>query len=238
MCSRSIVSPPASAPCCAAWLRAHLRRGDRAPREGQARLPPIRGNRLLNGGEGWVLSGPMATSDATQSGDGAQQGGNGEGGNGATERRSRPQGDRVRRGQARPPGQGHLPHRPPEDAAHPPLRGARRRDVRQGQDRRLPPPLHRRGGDRRRRHPGAPRNGLPDVHLPRARPGHRARHPSQRGHGRAVRPRGRLLVRPRRLDAPLRLGQALPRRLRDRRRLAAAVGRRRARAPTTWTPRT
>ena len=26
----------------------------------------------------WVLSGPMATSDATQSGDGAQQGGNGE----------------------------------------------------------------------------------------------------------------------------------------------------------------
>ena len=29
---------------------------------------------------GWVLSGPMATSDATKSGDGAGQGGNGEGG--------------------------------------------------------------------------------------------------------------------------------------------------------------
>ena len=44
--------------------------------------------------------------------------------------------------------------------------------------------------------------------------------------------------RPRRLHAPVRLGQALPRRLRDRRRLAAAVGRRRARRATTWRPRT
>ena len=59
---------------------------------------------------------------------------------------------------------------------HPPLRGARGRDVRQGQDRRLPPPLHRRGGDGRGRHPGASRHRLPDVHLPRARPGDRARH--------------------------------------------------------------
>src|SRR6187455_1122710 len=31
---------------------------------------------------GWVLSGPMATSDATKSGDGASKGGNGEGGDG------------------------------------------------------------------------------------------------------------------------------------------------------------
>ncbi len=43
---------------------------------------------------------------------------------------------------------------------------------------------------------------------------------------------------PRRLDAPVRLGQALPRRLRDRRRLAAAVGGRRRSRATTWRPRT
>ena len=122
---------------------------------------PQPGESAIEGGEGWVLSGPMATSDATQSGDGAQQGknGEGEGGNGgqSPERRSRPQGDRLRRGQARPPRQGHLPHRPPEDAPHPPLRGARRRDVREGEDRRLPPPLHRRGGHHRRRDAGAAR---------------------------------------------------------------------------------
>ena len=74
----------------------------------------------------------------------------------------------------------------------------------------------------RRRHPGAPGHRLPDVDLPRARPGARPRHPSERRDGRAVRPRGRLLGRPRRLDAPVRLGQALPRRLRHRRRQPAA----------------
>ena len=40
---------------------------------------------------------------------------------------------------------------------------------------------------------------------------------------------GRMLARPRRLDAPVRLGQALPRRLRHRGRLAAAQRRRGAR---------
>ena len=189
---------------------------------------PQPGESAIEGDERWVLSEPMATSDATQAGDGAQQGGNGRGRE-RPRRRNGPQGDRLRRGQARPAGQGDLPHRPREDAAHPPLRGARRRDVRQGEDRRLPPPLYRRGGDHRRRHPGAPRHRLPDVDLPRARPGASARHTPERRHGRAVRPRRRLLQRPRRLHAPVRLGQALPRRLRHRRRLAPAVGGRRAR---------
>ena len=62
--------------------------------------------------------------------------------------------------------------------------------------------------------------------------------PPERGDGRAVRPRGRLLRRPRRLDAPVRLGAALPRRLRDRRRQPAAGGRRRRWRPTTRRPRT
>ena len=66
------------------------------------------------------------------------------------------------------------------DAAHPPLRGARRRDVRQGEDRRLPAPRDRRGGDDRRRHPGDARRRLPAVDLPRARPGARPRHDARR----------------------------------------------------------
>ena len=121
------------------------------------------------------------------------------------------------------PGRGNLPPDPEQDAADPPLRGARGRDVRQGQGRRLPPPVHRRGGHHRRRHPGAARDRLPDVDLPRARPGARPRHPSQQRHGRAVRPQGRHLGRPRRLHAPVRRRAALPRRLRDRRRHAAAL---------------
>ena len=136
------------------------------------------------------------------------------------------------------PRQGHLPRRPEEDDADPPLRGARGRDVREGQDRRLPAPLHRRGGHGRRRHPGAARRGLPALHLPRARPGARARHAAERGHGRAVRPRGRLLGRPRRLDAPVRLRAPLPRRLRDRGRQPAAGGRRGAGLRLHARPRT
>ena len=57
-------------------------------------------------------------------------------------------------------------------------------------------------------------------------------------HGRAVRPRGRLLAGPRRLDAPVRLGQALPRRLRHRRRQPAALAPASRSPATTWRTRT
>jgi pyruvate dehydrogenase E1 component alpha subunit len=43
---------------------------------------PQPGEMSIERANGWVLSGPMATSDATQSGDGAPQRGNGEGDNG------------------------------------------------------------------------------------------------------------------------------------------------------------
>src|SRR5918996_1627758 len=43
---------------------------------------PQPGESAIEGGERWVLSEPMATSDATQAGDGAQQGGSGESANG------------------------------------------------------------------------------------------------------------------------------------------------------------
>ncbi len=132
----------------------------------------------------------------------------------------------AQRHPALPPRRRHLPPRAGEDEPHPALRGAGGRDVRQGQDRRLPPPLHRRGGHGGGRHPGAARHGLPDVHLPRARPGHRPRHPAGGRDGRALRARGRLLGRPRRLHAPLRPRAALPRRVRDRGRQPSAVRRR------------
>src|SRR3954471_12982043 len=65
----------------AAWLG--RRSGGRFAREARGMLPsPQTGEIAVEPVNGWVLSGPMATSDATQSGDGAQQGGNGEGGNG------------------------------------------------------------------------------------------------------------------------------------------------------------
>ena len=104
------------------------------------------------------------------------------------------------------------------DDAHPPLRGARGRDVREGEGRRLPPPRHRRGGDDRRRRPRDARRGLPDLDLPLARPRAVARRGSQQGHGRAVRPRVGRVARPRRLDAHVRPREPLHGRLRDRRR--------------------
>ena len=61
-------------------------------------------------------------------------------------------------------------------------------------------------------------DGLPDLHLPLARPRALARRRPRRGHGRAVRPRGRRLEGPRRLDAHVRPRAALHGRLRDRRR--------------------
>ena len=77
----------------------------------------------------------------------------------------------------------------------------------------------------RRRHA---RRGLPDLDLPRARSGARARDRSEGRDGRAVRARGRHLARARRLDAPVRPRAPLHGRLRDRRRQPAAGGRRRA----------
>ena len=56
--------------------------------------------------------------------------------------------------QALAAGRGDLPRGARQDDADPALRGARRRDVREGQDRRLPAPVHRRGGDGRRLDPG------------------------------------------------------------------------------------
>ena len=64
-----------------------------------------------------------------------------------------------------------------------------------------------------------------------------------RDHGRAVRPRRRRLARPRRVDAPVRLGQAADGRLRHRRRAASARHRRgpghrpQRRATTRWCAR-
>ena len=86
--------------------------------------------------------------------------------------------------------------------------------------------------------PGDARERLPALHLPRARPGAGARHAPQRGDGRAVRTRGRLLEGARRLDAPVRHRAPLPRRLRDRGRQPAAGHRRRARSATTRAPTT
>ena len=94
-----------------------------------------------------------------------------------------------------------------DDDAHPPLRGARGRDVRAGQGRRLPAPVDRRGGDDRRQRARAARAGLPDLHLPLPRPRAGARHAARERDGRAVRARRRLLARARRLDAHVRLAR-------------------------------
>ena len=144
-----------------------------------------------------------------------------------TKRRTGSNGARGKQ-DARAAGQNSLPGDPGEDDADPALRGARRGDVREGEDRRLPAPVHRRGGGDRRRDERARGDRLPDVHLPRARPGDRARHAAGSRDGRALRQEGRLLGRTRRLDAPVRLRAPLPRRLRHRRRQPAARGRRRA----------
>ena len=74
----------------AAWLTAHAathvahRMRDRFGGEplDPRSASPQPGESAIEADEGWVLSGPMATSDATQSGDGAPQGGKDEGGNG------------------------------------------------------------------------------------------------------------------------------------------------------------
>ena len=115
-----------------------------------------------------------------------------------------------------------------DDDADPPLRGARRRDVRARQDRRLPAPLDRRGGDDRRQRARAARQRLPDLDLPLPRPRAGPRHAAGERDGRAVRPRRRLLPRARRLDAHVRPRAALHGRLRDRRRQPADRRRHRA----------
>ncbi len=111
------------------------------------------------------------------------------------------------------------------DDAHPPLRGARGRDVREGEGRRLPPPGHRRGGHDRRRRARHARRRLPDLDVPLARPRAGPRGGSRPRDGRAVRPRGGRVARPRRLDAHVRPREPLHGRLRDRRRQPAAGGR-------------
>jgi pyruvate dehydrogenase E1 component alpha subunit len=65
----------------AAWLGAKAAK--RVARRVRDRLgTPRSGEKAIEWRTRWVLSEPMATSDATQSGDGAQQGGKGDGGNG------------------------------------------------------------------------------------------------------------------------------------------------------------
>ncbi len=97
---------------------------------------------------------------------------------------------------------------------HPPLRGADRRDVHQGQDRRLLPPQPRRRGHHRRPDGGADAGRLHLHQLSRARLHPRPRRRRRTGDGRAVRQRDRRLARPRRLDAPVRRQDALHGRLR------------------------
>ncbi len=115
------------------------------------------------------------------------------------------------------------------DDHDPPLRGARGRDVRAGEGRRLPAPLDRRGGHDRRQRAGAAGAGLSRLDLPLARRRAGARHAPRAGDGRAVRASRRLLRRPRRLDAHVRRRSALHGGLRDRRRQPADRGRDRPR---------
>src|SRR5205807_94821 len=133
----------------------------------------------------------------------------------------RPQVDRADEGESRPPAR-----IAPRDAAHPAIRGARPGAVHQGEDRRLLPPQHRRGGDGRRGHRGAEAQRL-DLHqLPRARPRDRPRRGPEDCDGRALRQGDRHVARPRWLDAPGRLQPPLHGRLWNRRRAPAARGRR------------
>ena len=104
-----------------------------------------------------------------------------------------------------------------DDAPHPPLRGARRPDVRHGPDRRILPPLYR-PGSRRRRHADGDRGGRPGHHrLSRSRPHARLRHGPEGRDGRAHRPPHRLFPRQGRLDAHVLAGEELLRRPRHRR---------------------
>ena len=121
-----------------------------------------------------------------------------------------------------------LPRAARDDGVDPALRGGGGAPVPAGQGRRLPPPGDRRGGDDRRNRLGDAPRRLPDRHLPHPWPRDRPGNGSEERDGRAVRPRGRLLARARRVDAHLRRRAALHGRLRDRRREPA--DRRRARA--------
>ena len=96
----------------------------------------------------------------------------------------------------------------PADEAHPRVRGALRGDVPAREDQGLPASLRRRGGGLGRRDAGARARGRGGRDLPRARPGPGPRRADDHGHGRDVRQARGLLPRPRRLDAPVRPGDA------------------------------
>ena len=107
----------------------------------------------------------------------------------------------------------------PPDAAHPPLRGARRPALRARPDRRLLPPLYRPGGGRGRAAVGADaRQGQRHHRLSRPWPHARLRHRSQGDHGRADRAPCRHQPRQGRLDAHVQRRAPLLRRPRHRRR--------------------
>ena len=107
----------------------------------------------------------------------------------------------------------------PPDAAHPPLRGARRPALRARPDRRLLPPLYRPGGGRGRAAVGAGGGqGQRHHRLSRPWPHARLRHRSQGDHGRADRPRRRHQPRQGRIDAHVQRRAPLLRRPRHRRR--------------------
>ena len=121
-------------------------------------------------------------------------------------------------------------------AADPPLRGARRADVRHGPDRRVLSSLYRPGGGRRR-HAGGAQGRRHDRHLlPRPRPHAGLRHGPEGRHGRADRTARRLFARQGRLDAHVQPREELLRRPRHRRR--AGADRHRSRASPTATART
>ena len=132
----------------------------------------------------------------------------------------------------------HQPRRPdktvtrpllPPDAGDPAHGGGAGQGLRAAQIRRVPAPLHRSGGRRRRRARGAQARRLRHRHVPRARPRLRQGHDRQGDHRRAVRQGDRVLEGPGRFDAPVRRRQELPRRLRHRRRPHPAGGRHRLR---------
>ena len=83
---------------------------------------------------------------------------------------------------------------------------------------------------------GAAAAGRHRRHLSRARPGAGARHRHGPADGGDVRQAGRVLPRPRRLDARVRPRRSLLWRQRHRRRRTAARGRRRAWRTRCWTP--
>ena len=121
-----------------------------------------------------------------------------------------------------------MPRAARDDGVDSPVRGGGWPPVSAGEGGRFPPSGDRRGGDHRRNHLGDAPGRLPDRHLPHAWPRDRPRHGPQTGDGGALRARGRLLARPRRVDAHLRPRAPIHGRLRDRRRQPAAGRRPRA----------